>query len=110
MANDQWLMSNDAFSCFLLLASSFAIQLRLQLLHLFHQADEFFTEVGELIFDPGRNFGKLNPFEQAASRELLEPIRQDLGADALDMSFESARSPDAVGHRAEHADGPAASD
>src|SRR6478736_6131515 len=66
------------------------LQIGLQFLHFFDQAQEFFTEVGQPIFHTGWDLRELFPLENPGAGEVLQTVAQDLGADALDVTFDGA--------------------
>jgi hypothetical protein len=84
------------------------VQLSLQSFHLFHQAQEFFSEGRQAILDVRRDFGKLDALENSCAREVTQPVGEHFGAYAVDVSFEGAGTIHATSDRPQDTNRPSA--
>lgn len=88
--------------------SGVAVELRLEPFDFLEQAQEFPSEGCQSVFHAGRNLGVLDSLKYPGAREVPQPVVQDFGADAFNMTFESAGAPYTSGDRAQDADRPSA--
>jgi len=86
------------------------VEVCLQFLHLFDEAQKFFAEVGESIFHARGNFRELFPLEKARSGEVAQSVAEHLGADPFDVALDGAGTIHTARHGAQHGKRPATAD
>ena len=82
----------------------------LQTLDFVDDADEFFAEGREGVFDARWDFGERAFFEDAEADELVEAFAEDFGGEAICAAFDGAGAIDAFADAGEHVERPLAAD